>query len=127
MGLLDGDIAKEVFKAFKGKLLSGELRRETSNNTLDEYGDPTDPTISYFAIEGFTDEFSEFYKAKAGIPDSDLKVNIFAQSAPTLTPTKDDKVRFGTSWYQLRKVNTDPATALWTCQAFEIEAPIDAS
>lgn len=127
MALLDGDIAKAVFAAFKGKLLTGELRRETPNAVLDEYGDPTDPAISYFAIEGFTDEFSDFYRATVGIPDTDLKVAVFAQSSPTLTPNKDDKVRFGTRWYQLRRVKTDPATALWECQAFEIEAPIDVS
>ncbi len=126
-GLLTGKIADAIFKGFKGKLLTGELRRETPNDILDEYGDPTLPTISYFSLEGFVDEFSDMYRVKAGIPDTDLKVNIFAKSAPTLTPTKDDKVLMNGVWYQLRKVRTDPATALWTCQSFRIDPPIDAS
>lgn len=129
--LLTGKIAKAIFKGFKGKLLKGELRRETPSATLDTLGDPDDTTISYFSIEGFTDEFTEFYKMKAGIPESDVKVNIFSQSAPTLIPTKDDKVSFNTAfgirWYQLRTVGVDPAGALFTAPGFEIDPPIDAS
>lgn len=127
MALLTGDLAKAVFAGFKGLLLSGELRRETPSASVDGYGDPLSPTISYFAIEGFVSRYSEFFKNQAGIPDTDLKVNIFAQSAPTLTPNKDDKVLFEGQWYQIRKVATDPATALWTCQSFAIDPPVDAS
>ena len=127
MALLTGDIANDVFKCFKGLLLSGELRRETPGASVDEYGDALAPTISYFAIEGFVSRYSESFRATAGIPDTDLKVNIFAKSAPALTPTKDDKVLFEGQWYQIRKVATDPATAMWTCQSFAIEPPIDAS
>lgn len=127
MGLLDGDIAKAIFAGFKGKLLAGEVRRESAAGGLDEHGDPVAVAVSYTAMEGFTDEYSDFYRAQLNIPDTDLKVNIFAQSAPGFEPTKDDKVRFGSKWYQLRKIKVDPAGALWECQAFEIEAPIDAS
>ncbi len=126
-GLLTGKLAKQIFKGFKGKLLKGELRREVSGDTLDEFGDPVGPTLQYFGIEGFTDEFSAFYKEKAGIPESDLKVAIFAQSSPGLTPRKDDKVTFKGKWYQLRKIGVDPADALFECQSFEVLPPIDAS
>ena len=125
--LLTGKLAKAIFKGFKGKLLKGELRRETGNETLDEFGDSTDSTITYFSVEGFTDEFSDFYKEKAGIPETDLIVAIFAQSSPGLVPCKDDKVTFLNRWYQIREVKVDPATALYECQAFEIDPPIDAS
>ena len=127
MGILDGDLAKAIYNGFKNKLLKGELRRETPSGTVDEYGDDVGPSISYTAIQGFTSRYTAFYMAQAGIPDTDLKVNIFAQSAPSLTPNKDDKVTFQSRWYQLRKVDVDPATALWVCQAFEIDPPVDAS
>lgn len=127
MALLTGDIAKAIFNGFKGLLLTGELRRVTPSSAVDEYGDPLAPTISYTAIEGFTSRYSAYYKAQAGIPDTDLKVSIFAQSAPALTPNKDDKVTFQNRWYQIRAVDVDPATALWVCQSFEIDPPVDAS
>jgi hypothetical protein len=127
MALLTGDLAKAIYSGFKGKLLTGELRRETPSAAVDEYGDPLAPTISYTAIEGFTSSYSEFFRAQAGIPDTDLKVQIFAQSAPSLVPNKDDKVLFLNQWYQVRKVKKDPATALWTCQSFAIEPPVDSS
>lgn len=126
--LLTGKLAKAIFKGFKGKLLKGELRRETPGGTLDEYNDPIDSAISYFSIEGFTDEFSDFYRAQAGIPETDLIVAFFSQSSPGLVPQKDDKVSFdGVTWFQLRKIKVDPAGALYENQAYAIPPPIDAS
>ncbi len=125
--LLTGKIAKAIFKGFKGRLLTGELRREAQSGPLDELGDPTIGGINYFAIEGFTDQYSAFYRKNAGIPETDLKVNIFSESSLGLTPRKDDKVFFSPTWYQLRQVGVDPAGALYECQSFVIEPPIDAS
>jgi hypothetical protein len=127
-GLLDGVIAKAIFKGFKGKLSKGELRRAIPSAGLDEYGDPNAETPAYFSVEGFSDEYSEFYKAQAGIPETDLKVAIFGQSIkPSTIPAKDDKVTFKGQWYQLKQVGVDPADALYECQAFRIPAPADVS
>lgn len=122
-GLLEGQLAKAIYAGFKNKLLTGTLRRVVPGIDLDDNGDPRDSTIQTWTVQGFTDKYSAFYSAQAGIPDSDLKVCIFAQSIPGVTPTKDDKALFQGKWYQLRKVGTDPATALWECQAFEIPVP----
>ena len=125
MGLLDGDIAKQIFAGFKGLLLKGKIRQEVVSG-VDANGDPVTSVVET-SIEGFLDEYSEFYKASAGIPDTDFKANFFAQSAASVTPTRDDKIFLGGKWCQVRKVNTDPATALWTCQVFQVQAPIDGS
>ena len=126
-GLLTGKIAKAIFKGFKGKLLTGTLRHLTPASGNDEYGDPNSEVLTTFSIEGFTDQYSAFYRAQAGIPETDLKVSIFAQSSPGLVPVKDDTVLFGSTWYQLLTVGIDPAGALYECQAFEVPTPIDAS
>lgn len=130
MGLLDGQLAQAIYDGFKGKLLKGSLRREVIGDSsgLDELGDPVAAQPTTWGIQGFTDEYSDFFKAQAGIPTSDLKVCIFGKSLPAgVRPQKDDKVSFvqaGVStWYQLRKATTDPATALWTCQGYVIPAP----
>ena len=129
MALLTGDLAKQMYDGFlkSGILLDGELRKETPSAAVDEYGDPLAPTISYFAIKGFVSSYTDFIKAQSGIPDSDLKVQFFAKSADGIVPSTDDKAQFLGQWYQLRKVKKDPATALWTCQSFAIEPPVDAS
>lgn len=131
MGLLDGGIAKAIYKGFKGKLLKGQLRVETAVGGLDDAGDPIASTVAYYRVEGFVDLFSEFYKKQAGIPDSDMKVSIFSASVPGVEIQKDHKIwlkgNFGVKWYQVRVPRIDPAGALWECQAFEIEAPIDGS
>jgi hypothetical protein len=122
-GILEGQLAKAIFEGFKGLLLTGVLRRETFGTSLNSYGDPTGSTVTTYDIEGFTSRYSDFYRASAGIPETDIKVNIFSESSAGLVPTKDDLVKFSGVWYQLRSVAVDPAGALYVCQAFVTDAP----
>lgn len=130
MGLLDGGLATSIYRGFKGRLLSGEIRQYVAPQSggHDEFGDPAATLVPVdTAIEGFTEDYDDAYAARAGIPGTDFKVNIFAQSAPAITPGKDDTGYFTRAgvkeWFQLREVRTDPAKALWTCQAFSIPEP----
>jgi len=130
VGLLDGQLAQAVYDGFKGKLLGGALRREVlgESSGLDEFGDPISPTPQVWSLQGFTDEYSDFYKASSFVPTTDLKVNVFAKSLPAgIRPQKDDKVSLTqagvTTWYQVRKVATDPATALWVLQSYVVPEP----
>lgn len=130
MALLTGDLANQVFAAFKGKLLKGIIRQKViaESGGLDTLGDALDEEAVDTAIEGFWENYDDAYRARAGIPITDLQVNIFAKSCPGITPGKDDKVKLiGTGgiavWYQLRAAKTDPATALWSCRAFVIPEP----
>jgi len=125
-GLLEGEIAKRVYAGFKGKLLSGTLRRVSPDESggLDEFGDPSSQSVATWTCQGFLDEYSEFIRAQAGIPDTDLKINIFAASLPSgVRPLQGDQVQFRGTWYQLRNADTDPAQALWVGRGYEIEDP----
>ncbi len=135
MGLLDGGLSAAIYTGFKGKLLKGVLRRNSSPDSagLDELGDPLDIEADEdIAIEGFVDRYSAFTLAQPGFPQTDLKVCIFAGSCPGVSPRGNNLVRFdykgGARWFRIRDgdggVKTDPATALWECQAYEIEAPL---
>lgn len=125
MGLLDGDLARTVYAAFRGKLKSGVLRITDvpDDAVLDDYGDALG-TPRDLPIEGFTENYDAAYAARAGYPRTDLVVNIFAQSIPGIEPPKDAKVGIGPAgarqWYQIREAKTDPATALWQCRSFAI-------
>jgi hypothetical protein len=130
VGLLDGQLAKAIYAGFKGRLLTGRLLRVApiAADGTDEDGDAASVTPALYGLEGFDDRYSDFSRATAGIPDTDVKVCIFAASLPAgVRPLKDDKValrRAGVDrWYQLRRDATDPAEALWECQAFELEGP----
>lgn len=129
MGLLDGDLAQQIYEGFRGKLLTGIIRQEAipSSGALDSYGDPIDAQDVDTAIEGFSAAYNDAFRARAGIPEQDVKVCIFANSCPGITPSKDDKVRIDragvSTWFQLRKVGIDPAKAMWVCQSFEIAEP----
>lgn len=126
MGLLDGDLAKSIFEAFKGRLLSGEVRREAApvSGGTDAHGDPVEHDLQTFEVEGYIDTYSRMLRAQAGIPDSAIKVCIFSQSSPDYSPHKDDLVRLGSRWTRLiGPFSIDPAGALWEGQAEEIAAP----
>jgi hypothetical protein len=121
-GLLTGQIADEIFKGFKGKLLTGTLMRDTPSTTLDELGDPVSVTTQSWKCEGFVDNYSAYTKAVAGIPSTDSNVSIFARSLPAnVRPQKDDRVIMTNgvtaSHWELRNAQVDPAGALWQCQA----------
>jgi len=129
MGLLDGDLAASIYEGFKGRLLSGTFyqRRIPDSGGLDQLGDPQDLGYDDFKCEGFVDDYSAFTRAQAGIPDTDLKLCIFAESMPGVVPEQANfavlNTKLGPKWYEVRKRATDPAVALWECQAFEIPEP----
>ena len=129
-GLLDGYIAAAIYAGFKGRLLKGTLRRNVPSGNLDDYGDATATSPSTWTTEGFTELYSDFFRAQARIPETDLKVNIFAKSLTSgVRPRKDDLASFTqagvVTWYQLRNATVDPAGALWTCRAFVVPAPLE--
>lgn len=129
VGLLDGQLASAIYAGFKNKLLIGTFRRRAIDETegLDELGDPRSVVETDYSCQGFTDNYSEFFRATFGVPDTDLKVCIFAKSLSAgVRPLKDDLVRFQSIWYQLKTVSVDPATALWECRASKIQGVSDA-
>lgn len=124
------DMPAAIFAGFKGKLRGGIIRALSEGTGIDAHGRPTGAVPTDHPIEGFSDQYSAFTRAAAGIPDTDLKVCIFAASLPPgFVPQKDMIARLdppaGPVWYKLRGADTDPATALWICPAFEIKAPDD--
>jgi hypothetical protein len=124
--LLEGKIAKAVHKGLKGKLLRGTLRKNVSavSTGLDDLGDPVDTAPESYRCEGFVDNYDAAYSARAGIPSTDVQINIIAGSLKKgIIPETDDKVLMKGQWHQLREAKTDPATAMWVCRGFEIEPP----
>lgn len=133
-GLLDGGLARSIYQGFRGKLLKGVIHQLVvpDGTQLDGHGDPETVAPLITKLEGFPEGYSRFTKAQAGIPTTDLKLNIFAASMPGITPAIGNQVRLDrkagartiATWYQIRgPVEIDPAGVLWVCQSFEIKAP----
>lgn len=139
---LQNQLKNQLAAGFKNKLLKGTLIRKALNQ-LDEYGDPvfsvsvlhSDETPhsdespfqqfnsvkTFFKVEGFPSKYSDYFRAKFGIPDTDLKIVLIAGNCET-KPVKDDQVSFRGVTYQLRSVDIDPAEATYVCQAYEIQS-----
>lgn len=122
VSLIPTQVRKLIYDGFKGRLLTGTLRRASEGTGLDSKGDPTGVTYSTSSIEGIVDTYNAFYKAQAGIPDSDVRIVVIGGSL-SVTPQKDDQIKFRDKWYQVREVSTDPALAHYELQSFEIEDP----
>lgn len=121
--LLTGLLAKQIYQGFKGKLLSGLLWRYTPGAGVDPHGDPNPGTWAPLSLEGMIETYDSAYRARAGIPQDDVKILIFAQSLST-SPTKADVIFMRGQYWQSRQVETDPAIATWTLQAFGVTKPV---
>lgn len=121
MGLLDGQIAAAIYAGFKGRLLTGTLRRETPGSGTDGFGDPNPGTTADYTFEGIKESYNASFRASAGIPQTDVRFLIIARSL-SVTPRRGDMVRFGSgAWHQVREIEAiDPATATYQLQCFEL-------
>jgi len=119
---LEGSLKKAVAKGFKGKLLKGIVRKVVAS-AVNNQGDIVPTGIRDYPFEGIRENFSAYYKAQAGIPDTDVSILIIL-GLTTTTPDKDDKIYINGTWYQVRKIlEIDPAGASAKVQAFSIPLP----
>lgn len=119
MGLLDGAIKKAIADGFRGKLLKGTLRKVTATGRAAN-GDPITTTTDY-ACQGFREAYSAFFRAQAGIPDDDVQIVLIA-GLTGAAPVAGDKINLAGGWWQVRKVDVDPAQATYSCQCFGVPA-----
>lgn len=121
--ILDG-LRADVTAAFDGTLRDGTLWRA---------GDATDPfdpdhTIpgggpfeQVSTFEGLRASYSAEW-AQAGIPLTDVKIEMLASSLST-APVQGDKLNIEAAWWLVTAVEVDPAGAWFTCQSRLTSAP----
>ena len=126
---LEGLIRKQIGKGLGPVLIAGTLRRDNVDSVT-AAGDPVVTTYQTYAFKGIRQDFTAFYRQQAGIPDTDVKILILADSI-AVQPQKDDWVNIpdkfnggAARWHRVRKVlEIDPATASYLLQAFVTNAP----
>lgn len=121
MGLLDGDLAATIGRALDFMLLDITIRRDGAAS-VNSYGDDVPGTAVTYAARGFEDEYTSAYRAVAGIPSTDTRIMVAANST-TATPKPDDLILYRSQWHRVRAVRTDPARAMWDLQVFVVPAP----
>lgn len=120
--LLESQIKKLIGQGFKGQLLKGALRRETTT-TVDAKGEEGTPVVTTYPFEGIRDTFDRRYATQAGIPETDIKILIIADSISVM-PRAGDLIQLRGLWNKVRAViAVDPAGASYTLQAHEVAAP----
>jgi uncharacterized alpha/beta hydrolase family protein len=118
--VFETEFKNAIYQGFKGRLLTGTFRKAVLG-AVDANGDHA-LTYTVYSCEGIVDPYSAYYKKKYDIPETDTGILIIAGSL-SVTPTKQDQVKFRSTWYQIRGVKSDPAEATWVLQAFAIADP----
>lgn len=119
---LESQIAKAVYAGFRNRLLKATFRRVSAGVSagLDEHGDAIDFGPVDYTCRAYRESYSAFYRAQAGIPDSDCRIVVLARSL-SVTPQVDDMIYLQAQWWQVRAVDTDPATAIYDLRCFAVE------
>lgn len=115
-------LRKKLKRAFRSLHLEVVLRRPGTGASVDEFGDTVGATPESYSGKGMLLNYEDDFRVRAGIPETDVKVTIFATGFGT-TPNEDDQVQIRDTWHQIRSVDWDPILAAWACQSYEIEDP----
>lgn len=114
MSVLD-DIRAEIGEVFSDTELffsEATLTRATGSGGWDEEAGSTEVHDCMALIEAYSDHL----RAVSDIPDTDVRLMIVGTSI-AVNPLKGDTVTVGGNDWSLIRVDTDPARAMWTCQA----------
>jgi len=114
---LAGSLANAIAAGFRGKLLPGTLRKNTTASR-DSVGDPIVTTADY-AVQGLQETYSAVIVAMGGVPATDVKLLLIAGLCAA-APAIGDKVQMNGQWFQVRDVKIDPAGATYECQSFKV-------
>lgn len=114
---LAGSLANAIASGFRGKLLPGTLRKNTTTSR-DSFGDPVSTTADY-AVQGLQETYSALIIAAGGVPATDVKLLLIAGLCGA-APAIGDKIQMNGQWFQVRDVKIDPAGATYECQSFRV-------
>ena len=118
---LAGGIAKAVYKGLKAaKMLAPVtlLKESAGTRTPGNIAGGTNPTATSYGAQGFVDDYATSEIDGTLVVNGDRRVYVFGASlAAGITPTPNDKVTIGGVSYRVVNVGSDPANAVFICQA----------
>lgn len=124
---LEGSLARSLDAGFRGTSLKGQLYRGVPDEDggMNALGYANRVQGNIWDCRGFIDNTRDYFAGPTS--RTIITVNIFSKSLEkgTVEPQKDDLAQFRGDWYQLGEIRTDPAKALWICEAMKTTIPDD--
>lgn len=114
MSLLD-DIRAEVGATFSDPALFFAPATLTRTSGSGGWGEGMTSFTTYPCV-AMVEAYSDHLRAVADIPDTDVRLMIVGTSI-SVDPLKGDTVTLNGRDWALIRVDTDPARAMWSCQA----------
>ena len=115
MSILD-EIRSEIGNAFSDPALFFSPSTLTCvTGSGGGWNEPETTTVTHPCM-AMVEAYSDHLRAVASIPGEDVKLMIVGTSI-AVVPLKGDTVTVGGRNWALIRVDTDPARAMWTCQA----------
>jgi hypothetical protein len=120
VGSVFTQIAKQVWQGAKAAKLfvpATLIKVTPGSRTSGNVSGGTNPTEASYACAGFVSDYSAFEMAQQIIEVGDRKIAIYGASiASGATPDTNDKITIGGATYRIRRVQTDPAQAVYIVQ-----------
>ncbi len=114
MGLLDGRLTALFGRAFKAIYLDATLHKTTLTKTAS--GGFT-ASFTDHAVKAQIDDWTQSYKARSGIPQTDIRILVLQDCVP-VSPTQDDEITVRKQRYRITgPVRQDEAQTNWDIQA----------
>lgn len=124
MSILQGSLADEVTAALIAAdvPLAGILRRVVPGG-LDEWGDPLPGRTDDYQFKGWREDYAADFAASAGIPQTDARLIVLANTI-TVAPVQGDTLQLEGTWWMVRAIEAiDPASATVSLQVYAVGAP----
>ena len=117
---LDGGIARQVYRAMKAAKMTTPatlIKVTPGTRNPSNLSGGTQPTEQSYAAAGFIDDFAVQAVDGTIIFAGDRRITLFGASiAGGQSPAVNDKITIKGSTYRIRRVESDPANAAYTCQ-----------
>jgi hypothetical protein len=113
---LAGSIARTIGSAMSGLFLAATLTRDVPAAPGSDPWDPEAPTVATYSCKAINNSYSDYFQKGGLVEANDRKVLILAASL-SVTPAQGDRVTIDGLTLTIINLKTDPAKAVWECQA----------
>lgn len=114
MSILEG-LPAEIADGIDDLFFDATITRAPA--TGNPFASPTPDVVTTVDARALADTYSDQLRATGGIPDTHIKILILAEPLGGFTPQNADEIQYRGRAYQIVRVDTDPAQAVWTAEA----------
>jgi hypothetical protein len=111
---LSGSLAAQIYSGMKDLFIDATYTVDVPGVIVDP-ADPPAPTPTDYSCKAIVEKYADYYSLNGLVGDGDRRVLILANSL-SVRPVVNSRVTVSGVQFTVVRVETDPATAVWTLQ-----------